>query len=119
MATLLVSAMLWQPTHAADEVLFAVVTKISKDKRTVTAQAIAGGTVAEVTLIPTDTIMDNPIWRKLEVCHSLKADAVKVPEGYQITSIRMLDAGMLPMSLQGIAGDCLLRKALEFAPLVD
>jgi hypothetical protein len=26
---------------------------------------------------------------------------------------------MLPMVLQGFAGDCLLKKALELAPLVD
>jgi len=28
-------------------------------------------------------------------------------------------AGMLPMALQGIAGECLLKKALDYAPLVD
>lgn len=103
-------------------VLFAVVTKVPKDKSRVTAQVLVGAassTVTETTLIASDTILDNLIWKKLEVCHSLRAEAWKNPDGYRIVSVKVLDAGMLPMSLQGIAGDCLLKKALEFAPLVD
>lgn len=101
------------------EDLFAVVTNVPKDKRQVTAQVAVGGTVSEAILLPSDAVMDNAIWRKLEICHSLRAEGTKTPEGYQITSVRILDAGMLPMPLQGVAGDCLIRKALEFAPLVD
>jgi hypothetical protein len=44
---------------------------------------------------------------------------IKTPEGYRILSLKNLDAGMLPMPLQGIAGDCLTKKALEFAPAID
>lgn len=99
--------------------VFAVVTKISKDHKQVTAQVLDGTAVSEATLIPSDAILDNPIWKKLEICHSLKLEAWKQPEGYRIASVRGLDAGMLPMPLQGLAGDCLLRKALEVAPLVD
>jgi len=31
----------------------------------------------------------------------------------------VIDASMLPMSLQSFAGDCLIKKALEIAPMVD
>jgi hypothetical protein len=104
---------------SAQDTIFAVVTKVEKDKRQATAQVLAGSAIAESVLVPTETVQDNLIWKKLEMCHSLKAEATKIPEGYRIMSLKMLDAGMLPMSLQGIAGDCLLKKALEFAPLVD
>ncbi len=103
----------------AQDTIFAVVTNVSKDKKQATAQVSVGGTTAEATLLPTEDVLDNLIWRKLEICHSLKADGQKTGDGYRITSIKVLDAGMLPMALQGIAGECLLKKALEFAPLVD
>jgi hypothetical protein len=104
---------------SAQETIFAVVTSVSKDKRQASAQVSVAGTVSEATLVPTEDVLDNLIWRKLEICHSLKAEGLKVGEGYRVTSIKMLDAGMLPMTLQGVAGECLLKKALEFAPLVD
>ena len=113
------SVVLMAATVFAQDTIFAVVTKVDKDKRQATAQVLAGSAVAESVLVPTETVQDNLIWKKLEICHSLKAEATKIPEGYRIMSVKMLDAGMLPMSLQGIAGDCLLKKALEFAPLVD
>lgn len=100
-------------------IVFAVVTKVSKDKKQVTAQVSEGGPASEAALIPTDPILDNLIWRKLEVCHALKLEAWKNQEGYRVVSVRALDAGMLPMALQGVAGDCLIKKALEFGPLVD
>jgi hypothetical protein len=101
------------------EVLFAVVTKVSKDRRQVTAQVSSGGVVSESTLIASEAVLDNLIWKKLEICHALKADAWKNAEGYRLVSIRVLDAGMLPMALQGIAGDCMMKKALEIAPQGD
>ena len=101
------------------ELLFAVVTKVSKDRRQVTAQVSSGGVVSEATLIASEAVLDNLIWKKLEVCHALKADAWKNVEGYRLVSIRALDAGMLPMALQGIAGDCMIKKALEIAPQGD
>ncbi len=100
-------------------IVFAVVTKVSKDKKQVTAQVSDGGPPVEAALIPTDPILDNLIWRKLEICHALKVEAWKNQEGYRIVSVRVLDAGMLPMPLQGVAGDCLIKKALDFGPLVD
>jgi hypothetical protein len=119
MAAALCSLLMSLPAFAEEITIFAVVTKISKDKRQVTAQVSAGGSVSEATLIAVDAVHENVIWRKLEICHSLRAEASKTAEGYKILSMKMLDAGMLPMSLQGMAGDCLLKKALEFAPLVD
>lgn len=101
------------------EVLFAVVTKVSKDRQQVTAQVSSGGVVSEAMLIASDAVLDNLIWKKLEVCHALKAEAWKNAEGYRVVSIRVLDAGMLPMALQGFAGDCMIKKALEIAPQGD
>ena len=102
--------------------IFAVVTKVSKDRRQVTAQVAAAGSTANITeaaLIPSDLVLENPIWRKLEVCHSLRAEAWKTADGYRLAGVKILDAGMLPMALQGLAGDCLLKKALEFNPQID
>ncbi|WP_447986793.1 hypothetical protein [Nitrospira sp. Nam74] len=104
---------------SAQETIFAVVTNVAKDKRQVTADVSVGGTVSQATLTPTEEVLDNLIWRNLEICHALKADGLKIGPGYRITSVKALDAGMLPMALQGVAGECLLKKALEFAPLVD
>jgi hypothetical protein len=98
---------------------FAVVTKPPKDKSAVIAQVSAEGTVSETKLIPSERVLTNPVWRTLEMCHSLKAEVRKVPEGYQVLSVRILDASMLPMNLQSTAGDCLIQKAVEVAPLVD
>ncbi|MER3424972.1 MAG: hypothetical protein C4293_18830 [Nitrospiraceae bacterium] len=118
--TFLVSFHFTAPVASAEEVtLFAIVTKVPKEKTRVTAQVSAGGDISEVTLIPSDSVLENPIWKKLEICHSLRAEGSKTSDGYRLTSVKILDAGMLPMPLQGVAGDCLLKKALEFAPLVD
>ena len=102
--------------------IFAVVTKVSKDRRQVMAQVAPGATstsISEAALIPSDAVLENLVWRKLEVCHSLRAEGWKTAEGYRLAGVKILDAGMLPMALQGIAGDCLLKKALEFNPQID
>jgi len=114
---LLTAAVVW--AQQDPEVLFAVVTKVSKDRQQVTAQVSRGGMVSEATLIASEAVLDNLIWKKLEICHALKAEAWKNAEGYRLVSIRALDAGMLPMALQGIAGDCMIKKALEIAPQGD
>jgi hypothetical protein len=96
-------------------ILFAVVTKVPRDHATITVQAAtASGTAFETVLVPSEPIRDNLIWRKVEVCHSLRVEAWKNQETYRVVGIRALDAGMLPMSLQSLAGDCLIKKALEF-----
>jgi hypothetical protein len=49
----------------------------------------------------------------------MRIEGAKGPEGVKISSVRIIDAAMLPMSLQTFAGDCLIKKAIEVAPLVD
>ena len=99
--------------------IFAVITEAPENKKQVTAQVFAGARAKEASLVADEGILQNIMWKKLEICHSLKAQALKVPGGYRIVSFRIVGAGMLPMSLQGVAGDCLLRKALEYAPLLE
>lgn len=99
--------------------IFAVVTKVPKDKSRVSARILFGGQVSDGVLIAPDGIVNNPVWRNLEICHSIKGEAWKTPEGYRLDSVRIIDSGQLPMELQGVAGDCLIRKALEVAPMVD
>lgn len=99
--------------------IFAVVTKVPRDRSRVPARVLVGTQALDSVLIVPDHIVTNPIWRALELCHSLKADAWKTPDGYRLASVRVLDPSMLPMELQGVAGDCLIRKALDVAPLVD
>ena len=89
---------------SAQETIFAVVTNIPKDKRQVTADISVGGTASQTTLTPTEEVLDNLIWRKLEICHALKAEGVKIGEGYRVTSVKALDACMFPMARQGVAG---------------
>ncbi len=106
---------------SADEDLlaFAVVTQPPKDMARVPAKVAIDGTVTAMTLLVSEPILSNLIWKKLEVCHALRLEGQKVTEGFRVTSVRAIDSAMLPMTLQGYAGDCLLRKALELAPLVD
>ena len=75
--------------------------------------------VSDMKLLASETILNNLIWKKLEICHALKMEGYKVVEGFQIVTVHVIDAGMLPMSLQSFAGDCLIKKAIEIAPLVD
>ncbi len=99
--------------------LFAVVTKPPKDRTVITAHVMFEGVVSETKLLPVEGVVTNPVWRSLEICHSLRAEVRKAPEGFQVLSAKALDASMLPMGLQSIAGDCLIKKAVEVAPLVD
>jgi hypothetical protein len=70
-------------------------------------------------LLASETILNNLIWKKLEICHAMKLEGNKVPDGFQVVTVHVIDASMLPMSLQSFAGDCLIKKAIEIAPLVD
>jgi hypothetical protein len=100
-------------------VAFAVVSELPKDKTQVHAKVAIDGSVSEMKLLASDHILSNLVWKKLEICHALKLEGHKSSEGFQIYSVRAIDGAMLPMVLQGFAGDCLLKKALEVAPLVD
>ncbi|MDK2743923.1 MAG: hypothetical protein NDI90_13495 [Nitrospira sp. BO4] len=105
----------------ADEetIAFAVVSEPPKDKTRIPAKVAIEGTVTDMKLLASDQILSNLAWKTLEICHALKLEGQKSPEGFRVLSVRAIDAAMLPMVLQGVAGDCLLKKALEVAPLVD
>ena len=106
--------------QADGEILgFAVVSEVPKDKARVSAKVSVNDAVSDMNLLASETILNNLIWKKLEICHAMKIEGYKVAEGFQIGTVHMIDASMLPMSLQSFAGDCLIKKAIEIAPLVD
>ncbi len=102
-----------------DIVAFAVVSEPPKDRARVSAKVAIDGVVTDTKLLASDQLLSNLIWKKLEICHSLKLEGQRAQDGFRITSVRAIDGAMLPMVLQGFAGDCLLKKALEIAPFVD
>ena len=102
-----------------DVTVFAVVSDPPKDKMRVAAKTLLDGTVSDMKLVPAESVLGNPVWRTLEICHALKLEGVKSGDGLKVNSARVLDASMLPMPLQGYAGDCLIKKAVEIAPLAD
>lgn len=102
-----------------DVVAFAVVVELPKDKTRIPAKVAIDGSVSDMTLLASDHILSNLVWKKLEICHSLKLEGQPSSAGFRIHSVRAIDGAMLPMVLQGFAGDCLLKKALEVAPFVD
>lgn len=106
--------------QADGEILgFAVVSEAPKDKTKVSAKVSVNDAVSDMKLLASETILNNLIWKKLEICHAMRIEGHKVAEGFQVVTVHMIDAGMLPMSLQSFAGDCLIKKAIEIAPLVD
>ena len=106
--------------QADGEILgFAVVSEVPKDKARISAKVSVNDVVSDMKLLASETILNNLIWKKIEICHAMKLEGYKVAEGFQIVTVHVIDAGMLPMSLQSFAGDCLIKKAIEIAPLVD
>jgi hypothetical protein len=106
--------------RAEDELLiFAVVSEVPKDKSRVAVRASVNEVVTDTKLLASDAILNNLIWKKLEICHAMRVEGTKAPDGYRVATVRVIDASMLPMSLQSFAGDCLIKKAIEVAPLVD
>ncbi|HEX7767191.1 MAG TPA: hypothetical protein VF443_10790 [Nitrospira sp.] len=102
-----------------DQLAFAVVSEAPKDKTRISAKIAIDGTVTDTKLLASEAIVGNLIWKKLEICHAMRLEGQRSGEGFRVTSVRVVDGSMLPMALQGFAGDCLLKKALEIAPLVD
>jgi hypothetical protein len=102
-----------------DQLAFAVVSEAPKDKTRISAKIAIDGTVTDTKLLASEAIVGNLIWKKLEICHAMRLEGQRSGEGFRVTSVRVVDGSMLPMVLQGFAGDCLLKKALEIAPLVD
>jgi hypothetical protein len=106
--------------QADSEILgFAVVSEAPKDKARVSAKVSVNDAVSDMKLLASEAILNNLIWKKLEICHAMRLEGYKIAEGFQVVTVHVIDAGMLPMSLQSFAGDCLIRKAVEIAPLVD
>ena len=106
--------------QADGEILaFAVVREVPKDKARISAKVSMNDAVSDLKLLASETILNNLIWKKLEICHAMKIQGYKVAEGFQVVTVHVIDASMLPMSLQSFAGDCLIKKAIEIAPLVD
>jgi hypothetical protein len=106
--------------HTDSELLaFAVVSELPKDKARISAKVSVNDAVSDMKLLASETILNNLIWKKLEICHAMKLEGYKVAEGFQVVTVHVIDAGMLPMSLQSFAGDCLIKKAIEIAPMVD
>jgi hypothetical protein len=106
--------------QANSEILgFAVVSEVPKDKVHVSAKVSVNDAVSDMKLLASETILNNLIWKKLEICHAMRMEGYKVAEGFQIVTVHVIDASMLPMSLQSFAGDCLIKKAIDIAPLVD
>lgn len=106
--------------QADSEVLgFAVVSETPRDKAVVPAKVSVNDTVSDMKLLASDTILNNLIWKKLEICHAMRIEGYKVAEGFQVVTVHIIGAGMLPMSLQSFAGDCLIKKAVEVAPMRD
>ena len=100
-------------------VAFAVVSELPKDRMRVPAKVAIEGSVTDTKLLGSDEILSNLAWKKLEICHALKLEGHTTSEGFRVHTVRAIDGAMLPMVLQGFAGDCLLKKALEVAPFVD
>lgn len=108
------------PSGAEDNALiFAVVSEPPKDKARIAAKVSVNDVVSDTKLIASESIMSNLIWKKLEICHALRIEGSKTADGYKVSTVRVIEAGMLPMTLQSFAGDCLIKKAIEIAPLVD
>ncbi|MDF0644141.1 MAG: hypothetical protein P0111_08925 [Nitrospira sp.] len=106
--------------YGNDELLiFAVVSAPPKDRSRVAVKASISDTVSDTKLLASDAILNNLIWKKLEICHALRIEGTKAADGYKVLTVRVIDASMLPMTLQSFAGDCLIKKAIEIAPLVD
>lgn len=106
--------------HADSEILgFAVVSETPRDKAVVPAKVSVNDTLSDMKLLASETILNNLIWKKLEICHAMRIEGYKVADGFQVVTVHIIDAGMLPMSLQSFAGDCLIKKAIELAPMMD
>ena len=110
----------WTVGFADDGLLiFAVVSEVPKDKARVPVKASVNDVAMDTKLLASDAILNNLVWKTLEICHAMRVEGTKAPDGYRVVTVRIIDAAMLPMSLQSFAGDCLIKKAIEVAPLVD
>ena len=52
-----------------DQLAYAVVSEVPKDKTRISAKIAIDGTVTDTKLLASEAIANNLIWRKLEICH--------------------------------------------------
>lgn len=65
--------------QADGEILaFAVVSEVPKDKARITAKVSLNDIVSDMKLLASETILNNLIWKKLEICHAMKIDRKSV-----------------------------------------
>ncbi len=71
--------------HAEDELLiFAVVSEVPKDKSRVAVKASVNDVATDTKLLASDAILNNLIWKKLEICHAMRVEGTKAPDGYRV-----------------------------------
>ncbi len=101
------------------QLIFAVVTEKPVKRDAIQAEVLIQGKVHSSVLRPSEAARRNPMWKTIEMCQGIKAEAIVSQSGYEVIEFRILGASMLPMPLQAVAGDCFLKKALDYAPLVN
>ena len=52
--------------------IFAVVSEVPKDKSRVAVKASITDVATDTKLLASDTILNNLIWKKLEICHAMR-----------------------------------------------
>ena len=70
---------------------FAVVSEVPKDKARVSAKVSVNDIVSDMKLLASETILNNLIWKKLEICHAMKLEGYKVAEGFQVVTVHVID----------------------------
>jgi hypothetical protein len=64
--------------HAEEELLiFAVVSEVPKDKSRVAVKASVNDVATDTKLLASDAILNNLIWKKLEICHAMRVEGTK------------------------------------------
>ena len=77
-----------------DIIAFAVVSEAPKDRSRISAKVAIDGDVTDLKLLASEQILSNLIWKKLEICHAMKLEGQKVPDGFRVTSVRAIDGAM-------------------------
>src|SRR4030065_2595115 len=69
---------------------FAVVREVPRDKARVSAKVSVNDAVSDMKLLASDTILNNLIWKKLEICHAMRLQGYKVAEGFQVGTVPVI-----------------------------
>jgi hypothetical protein len=72
--------------RAESEVLgFAVVSEAPKDKARVAAKVSINDAVSDMKLLASETILNNLIWKKLEICHAMRLRGSKLLKDFRLS----------------------------------